>query len=261
MILVHALNPYGMAWLRRANEVSVDLNRNFLLEGAAYSGAPASYRKLDSLLNPPSPPSRDLFAMKALLVILRHGFAGLVQAVAGGQYDFPKGLFYGGDRLQQGPRLYRDWLQSRLPTFQQLLVIDVHTGLGKDRQESLLHSLAATPSKMLATRLGRTVTPSHAQAGIPDYSVQGGHQQLYRQLYPDTAIDFITEEFGTRKALTVLTALREENRAHHYGEGDVCHPAKRRLKETFCPPSQLWRRSVLCRGADLARRAAATFFA
>ena len=27
--LVHALNPYGFAWLRRVNEDNVDLNRNF----------------------------------------------------------------------------------------------------------------------------------------------------------------------------------------------------------------------------------------
>jgi len=33
LILVHVLNPYGMAWLRRANENNVDLNRNFLGDG------------------------------------------------------------------------------------------------------------------------------------------------------------------------------------------------------------------------------------
>lgn len=27
--MVHVLNPYGMAWLRRVNENNVDLNRNF----------------------------------------------------------------------------------------------------------------------------------------------------------------------------------------------------------------------------------------
>ena len=28
-IVIHALNPYGFAWLRRVNENNVDLNRNF----------------------------------------------------------------------------------------------------------------------------------------------------------------------------------------------------------------------------------------
>ena len=30
MVMVHALNPYGMSWVRRVNEDNVDLNRNFV---------------------------------------------------------------------------------------------------------------------------------------------------------------------------------------------------------------------------------------
>ncbi len=35
IVLGHILNPYGMAWIRRFNENNVDLNRNFLAEGAS----------------------------------------------------------------------------------------------------------------------------------------------------------------------------------------------------------------------------------
>src|SRR5687768_663923 len=42
LIIVHILNPFGMAWLRRVNENNVDLNRNFLA-GESYQGAPATY--------------------------------------------------------------------------------------------------------------------------------------------------------------------------------------------------------------------------
>src|ERR1043165_5896020 len=38
VIIVHVLNPYGMAWLRRFNENNVDLNRNFVPD-EVYSGA------------------------------------------------------------------------------------------------------------------------------------------------------------------------------------------------------------------------------
>ena len=30
VLLVHAVNPYGFAWLRRTNEDNIDLNRNFV---------------------------------------------------------------------------------------------------------------------------------------------------------------------------------------------------------------------------------------
>ncbi len=57
LVLVHAVNPYGMAWLRRANENNVDLNRNFLRRDERWEGAPALYPRLDPLLNPPSAPA------------------------------------------------------------------------------------------------------------------------------------------------------------------------------------------------------------
>ena len=37
LVVVHVLNPYGMAWLRRTNENNVDLNRNFLFGGERWS--------------------------------------------------------------------------------------------------------------------------------------------------------------------------------------------------------------------------------
>src|SRR5439155_11790360 len=64
LIVVHVLNPYGMAWLRRFNENNVDLNRNFVAD-EAYVGVPPVYADLDSFLNPHSPPSSDLFTLKA----------------------------------------------------------------------------------------------------------------------------------------------------------------------------------------------------
>src|SRR5689334_17575661 len=65
LVVAHVLNPYGMAWLRRANENNVDLNRNFLLNGERFEGAPALYRTLDPLLNPQSAPSHDAFRVRA----------------------------------------------------------------------------------------------------------------------------------------------------------------------------------------------------
>ena len=87
LVLVHVLNPYGMAWLRRTNENNVDLNRNFLVNGEAFEGAPELYRRLDPLLNPPSPPGRDGFRVRAPAFSMRHGFHRVKQAIAEGQYD------------------------------------------------------------------------------------------------------------------------------------------------------------------------------
>ena len=47
-VLIHALNPYGFAWSRRFDADNIDVNRNFLLEGADYRGSAATYGRLGS---------------------------------------------------------------------------------------------------------------------------------------------------------------------------------------------------------------------
>ena len=54
-VFLHALNPFGFAQIRRANENNVDLNRNFLLDSQTYDGAPEGYVQLSKFLNPAGP--------------------------------------------------------------------------------------------------------------------------------------------------------------------------------------------------------------
>lgn len=230
LVLVHVLNPFGMAWLRRVNENNVDLNRNFAGVDERRDQAPELYRRLDRVLNPPSAPGFDLFYLRAAWEVLRHGLKPLRQAIAGGQYAYPRGLFYGGQRLEQGPSRYLAWVRGHLAAVASGAAIDVHTGLGRWRQESL--------------------------AGV--YEVHGGYGNVFDTL---GRIDTTTQEFGTYPSLQVLSALREENRWHHYGGGSIDHPAKARLKEMFAPRSKSWRSFVVQRGLALARASAARVFA
>src|SRR6266700_5324396 len=137
LIVVHVLNPYGMAWLRRFNENNVDLNRNFLAD-ESYNDVPPTYAQLDPFLNPQSPPASDLFTLKAGWLILRHGMPALKQAVVGGQYEYPKGLFFGGKRLEEVSEKYQAFLAQRLTSVERLVAIDVHTGIGKYGEDILM---------------------------------------------------------------------------------------------------------------------------
>lgn len=71
------------------------------------------------LLNPKSPPSQNEFLLPRIVwYILRHGFKSLQAAVASGQYEYPKGLFYGGNEagpltLLLGERLSEWHVKSR----------------------------------------------------------------------------------------------------------------------------------------------------
>jgi len=244
LILVHILNPFGMAWLRRVNENNVDLNRNSL-GGESYSGAPENYSKLDSFLNPAGLSSHELFLLKAALLVLRHGMPSLRQAVAGGQYEFAKGLFFGGKKLEQGLECYQAYLARRLASADRIVAIDVHTGLGRFGEDTLL----GDPRDLVKLRkiFGRQVTSSEPQHG-PAYRVRGGLDWLISQAVPRAELLYVNQEFGTYRAIRNLHVLREENRWHHYGRGTVDHPTKRALKEAFNPDDEGWREAVLKRG-------------
>ena len=95
-VFIHAVNPYGFAHIRRVNEDNIDLNRNFLPTLQDYQGAPDTYSLVNDFLNPDTAPARlEPFYMKAVMTIFQHGgLQPLKNAVAGGQYAFPNGLFF-----------------------------------------------------------------------------------------------------------------------------------------------------------------------
>ena len=245
IVLVHVLNPYGMTWLRRFNENNVDLNRNFLAGDEDYAGAPESYAKLNTFLNPSTPPSADFFYLRAVGLILRHGMSTLKQAVAGGQFEYPNGLFFGGKRLEQGPQLYQDFIREHLDKAEKVVAIDVHTGLGPFGEDSLLVSTGE--QNRMRDIFGARVQPLDPDESVA-YRIRGG---FYPRVLPRAKADFVCQEFGTYHPVRQLHALREENRWHQHGEGRVDHPTKRKLRDAFCPQDPTWRKSVLRRGAEL----------
>jgi hypothetical protein len=102
IVFIHCINPYGMAWLRRCNENNVDLNRNFA-EFPRRGKESSAYAKLDRFLNPRTTPSGDMaFYLAALGLMARYGFGRLQQVVAGGQYEYDRGLFLEAERLRVG---------------------------------------------------------------------------------------------------------------------------------------------------------------
>lgn len=251
LLVVHVLNPYGMAWLRRVNEHNVDLNRNFL-GVEPYTGVPDAYRKLDGFLNPATPPRPDLFTLRAAWLIARYGLPALKVAVVGGQYEYSKGLFFGGKEQQEGARSYEEFIAGRLDRVERLLAIDVHTGIGK-YGEDLLMSQRESYEPLRALYGERVVSPDPLKSA--SYPVRGALDTMYARALPKAKVFPVTQEFGTYSPIKVLHALREENRWHHFGAGTIEHPVKASVKRTFCPDDERWREAVLRRGAALLQQA------
>lgn len=260
IILVHALNPYGMAWLRRYNETNVDLNRNFRFEPRAWDEDFSIYAQLDSFLNPKEDRFLDSFLVQALFNKLRYGEETLRNAIPTGQNFNPKGLFYCGHQLEEGPRLYHQWLSKSLSSTEYVFVIDVHTGLGRKGQESLFHKIVSSDSTKLSRNLDRQLERDHASSGVAAYGFKGAYSEAYAQFSGSFSVDFVTQEFGTYPNIYVLHALRDENRSHHLGDRSKNNPSKQQLREAFDPDHSLWQTKVIRDGVSLFERSAKVVF-
>ena len=87
VVLIHAINPFGFAWLRRVNEDGVDLNRNF----HEFSGplpSSESYEALHDWLIPSQWEGEERAKADAELqrYIAKKGLMALEAEIAGGQY-------------------------------------------------------------------------------------------------------------------------------------------------------------------------------
>ncbi|KAL4152049.1 hypothetical protein PRNP1_008984 [Phytophthora ramorum] len=100
--MVHALNPYDFAKLRRCNENNVDLNSNFLwpedFERLRALGS-KGYDHIRDVLNSQTPVSWETsldvwFGM--LSTIVSKGFVAGKRAVVSGNYHYPTTVYFGG---------------------------------------------------------------------------------------------------------------------------------------------------------------------
>ena len=264
-VVIHSVNPFGFSRLRRFNEDNVDLNRNFLTNANDYEGEPAGYAGLNGFLNPKSPPSRfELQKLKALWNIWRMGAQSLKQVVAGGQYEYPRGLFFGGDRPCKSTQLVQKNCEFWLGSSQKAVHLDFHSGLGPFASYKLLPT-ETTDSEYYywnAETFGAKYIESVAEpAGKPGgtaYKVSGPFGAWMRNHFSSRDYHFVGAEFGTYNAIRVLNAIRAENRAHHFcSDGSsILNSTKRELLECFCPISTSWRRQVIESGIRIIDQAA-----
>lgn len=262
LVFLHALNPYGFAWGRRTNEDNVDLNRNWLRPGEPYRGSPALYARLDPVFNPASPPRPPgLLKLRIVVAAARFGTAAIRQALPVGQYDRPRGLFFGGRAPAETHEIVRARLARWVGEARQIVHLDFHTGLGRWGTGKLLVDAPAGAAHAAWFRAHygtELVSAADAPSG-PAYPTRGAWGPWCAHVLPGRAYRFATAEFGTYGPLRVLAALVTENRAHFH-----CQPgaprlaaARARLADTFVPQSPRWRRRVLEQGVALVRRAMA----
>jgi hypothetical protein len=130
-LLIHGLNPFGFAWLRRTNEENIDLNRNFQDFSKPVPRSEA-YAEIHEWLVPQEwEGSGRMHAEEQLGKYKDKGMTAFQAAVSAGQYEYADGLFYGGMRQSWSNGIIKRIIAELIPAgVRRIAVFDFHTGLG-----------------------------------------------------------------------------------------------------------------------------------
>ena len=260
VLLVHAVNPYGFAELRRVNESNVDLNRNFLSHPDEHAENPG-YEELFDAINPESlDPETDRHGRETLLAWgQEHGFPALQATLTVGQYRHPHGVQYGGADDEASNRCLREIARRETRGARRIAWIDVHTGLGPFGEVELISEAAPDDPGFLR---GRAWWGELAKSTVAGESVSAKLQGVMERgvaesLDPGCELTIFAAEFGTHDPVRVFWAMRADNWLHRHGaiDSEQGRAVKRELLEVFRPDSTAWEDEVLARGARVIRQA------
>jgi hypothetical protein len=258
-ILVHALNPYGFAWLRRVNEDNVDINRNF----RDFSKPPpdsSAYEEVHQWLIPEDwdGPHRQAADSAIQEYIQRRGFSALQAAVSGGQYSRQDGLFYGGVRETWSNMTFRRILREHVPsTVKRLASIDLHTGLGPMGYGEPIYIGPANAARERALVWYGPEVTDPSRGSSTSAVVTGSIPDALAELFPEIEVTPIALEFGTQPIFNVLTALRADHWLHAV-EGRVTplrDSIKKQIRDAFYVDKPSWKAAIYGRMADFVVRA------
>lgn len=259
VVLVHAINPYGFAWLRRVNEDNVDLNRNFITHGSA-AGANPDYDALHAYLLPQRWDQESFVTLREAFAgyAREHGAMAAQAALSRGQYAHPDGVFFGGDQATWSNRTFREIVATRAAGARHLAFLDFHTGLGPFGHGELISKCAAHDPEFVRLRewFGPAVQTSAAgQSTSPMLS--GLIAGAVRDAMPEGTVSALTVEYGTYPLMDILHAVVADNWLHVRGAPASAQgqQIKAQIKQMFNPDSDDWRELILVRSRQLINRA------
>ncbi len=261
LLLVHAINPWGMKHMRRVNPHNVDLNRNFVWDEADLNpAANPNYSSLNPFLNPQKPlrgyaAANSAFLFKLIRTLVSPGESILREAMLMGQYRFPQGMYFGGAQIQEESRLLMDLYREGMRLYDHIIHLDIHSGYGPRYQMSLVNSPLEHRSPQALAHAFEY--PSVVAATPGEFYVMQGdmvdwmyrlHEQEFRtkRLY-STAFEFGTFGDSLMASIRSMRAMILENQAHWFGASSpaIVRRVQVDFRELFYPQEVAWREKAV----------------
>ena len=247
LLFIHALNPWGFSFGRRVTHEGVDLNRNFVDFRRPLPGNPGYDQLAPFLLPEEWPPSvgneRQVMAYAA-----SHGAGALQQAVSGGQYKHPDGVFYGGTSPTWSQQTLRMVLRQHGSKCRQLGWIDIHSGLGESGVGERIFACRDddTAKHRAKAWWGNRITFTEDGSS----SSSDLHGNLWHAAYdecPQAAYAGITLEFGTQPQDVVIEALRFDHwvARRRKPHDELADAARAAMRHAFFTDTPEWKAAVV----------------
>jgi hypothetical protein len=249
VLMIHAINPYGFAWLRRVTHENVDLNRNWL-DFSKPVVQNSGYDELHASLCPAVWSERSLSEGASAVAAYgaREGVAAQLKAISGGQYSHPTGVMYGGSeptwsRLTQAAIFVR-----YLGGASRIAIIDYHTGLGPwGFGEHIVTEPIGSQEYMRARAWFGFAVTSTTDGSSSSSAIAGDGLSAATRLLSHAEVTGIAIEFGTLAMDQVMLAICADCWLHHYGDlsSQIGQDIKQQIRTAFYGDTDEWKGMVL----------------
>jgi hypothetical protein len=259
VLYIHGLNPYGFSWWRRTTHENVDLNRNFHDFAKPLPPNPAHDEIAAWLIPATWPPAPEVNAAVGRYLAER-GERAFQEAISGGQYDHPQGLFYGGRNPTWSQVTLRHVLQQHATRCTKLAWIDLHTGLGPSGVGERIFACRDDAAALRRARdwWGEGVTSiydgSSSSALLTGLMWLAAYEECAQAEYTGIAL-----EYGTVPMLDVMNALRADQWLENHPEAadELRRSIKQQVRDAFYTDTDVWKERILEQAFDAAQQAVA----
>lgn len=262
VLVIANVNPYGMKYMRRYNENNVDLNRNFIMDWEDFDLASnKDYPKVQSFLEPTGKIGNAFWHEVGFYLCLAKEaiFTGadvISDALLTGQYESPKGVYYGGNGDEASTTylkgVFNDCLDGE---YENIVHIDIHSGYGPRYNMVIFNSVYETMTEAETKKaFGYDYVISHDSESF--YATTGDTTDYFYRLAESKKTDkelFSTcFEFGTigDEFFNTILSLKytvDENRNHWYPtkSSTTAEVVKENYYELFYPTEKEWREKTI----------------
>lgn len=267
VVIVHLINPWGTAHLRRVNEDNMDLNRNFvdfsqpLPVNAGYEDLHDIYlsNDLHGAARAAADDVMDKYAQES-------GWSEVKKIVEAGQYVHPDGIFFGGQEESWSNRTLLKIISAHLSHANAIISFDLHTGAGAYGHPMLMAiAQKAYPALQQAREifgpwLYVLITGKNIGSDTGVTATATGYlSQFMLDNLPDARLIQLVIECGTYDGETMHHLVRDDHWLHLYGDpqSEQGQKIKGELFEGFYPQDNDWQQLVKLRTQQIFNRALA----